>query len=493
MKLCLALLLGATLLAAATASAQNAPSDSAGILAEARKEAKAGLKYLKEARAGNGNPRVLARQALKSLERAHKLFDTYIDREGATPKIDDEMAELQSLLYWTRKMTPLAEEEPREEKNDKPRVDPEKDLPGGEKPAPSQPSPTKPPPGEKTPPPAVDKEAEARTLFEAAERFEKENPDAFFAISARYFEVVDRFRGSSFATRALERCMAYQRKLMERQRASNPQKKPPTPQPPPSKSKDYTPPQDITLIRLNLRHPNASIRAANVMALVGILKKKALPELHALFLGDDAPEVFTTVLEQLAIMKAPQTLKFARKALGIRNIRRAERVMDLAVAMKKYEYARLILIALAVNASPVTPSGRPIYSGFVAPYAARVESAFQGGLRARAIECIGKMGPEGIKGLRKCLKGRSLVTCESILCLGVLKAHKSAGYISVFLQRKNRLRYRCEAMAALHIIGIDAVPTLRIWSAYQLREMTGQPWSASATGRWWAWYRTNKR
>ena len=265
---CLLLVWALLLLVAAPSMAQNVPDDPDEALIAGRKAKAEGLSCLKKARAGEGDPKALSRKALKLLEHAHACYESYIDAKGETPEIDDEMSALQSLLYWTRKMTPMAAEE---EESPKPREkEPKRESPS------DQPS-------------ATSRDTKARTLFESAEKFERQNPDAFFAISARYFEIVDKFRDTSYATKAYERCMIYQRKLMARQKKKEtpPQASKKGPRKP--LDQGSLPSTDLTLIRIGLRHPHPDIRKANTVTLFDILHRKACSEFHRMFTAETHP------------------------------------------------------------------------------------------------------------------------------------------------------------------------------------------------------------
>ncbi len=484
---------------AESASGQDAPKSPEEALAQARKAVKEGSALLKQAGDGESDQGSLARKALKLFEQAQELYDFYTGKAGSSPRIEDEISHLQSLIYWSRKMTPLAaEEEEKEEK--KPKVDPEKELPGGE----DQPPPQAPPAEEKKPD-LSESEARAKVLFEQAEKFEKENPGEYFDISAMYFKVVDQYRGTSYGARAVEKCLEYQKKHIEKASAdgkgAQPSEKPAS-KPKEAAPREYEPPKEPTLIRLNLRHPDAMVRTRNIAALASALGKKCLPDLHDMFLAETDGKVLDSLTAAIAGFKDPSTLKFVRKAALERSTELGCKIVKLAAAIGKPDCARIICIAVAVNANPVIASGTPLRSGFVEPYARQVRDAFAAGIRSAAVESLRAMGDDGAAGLRSCLKGRSQVAREAILCLGMLEDHKSSGFIAFYLRRNNSLAFRSEAMASLFIIGIDAVPymikqldnpDLRIWSAYQLREMTGQPFTASAADRWWAWYNQNKK
>ncbi len=486
------LLLGA---ASASLRAQDAGKSPEEALAQARKAVSEGTALLRQAGESDGDQGALARKALKLFEQAQKLYEFYVNKAGSSPKIEDEISHMQSLIYWSRKMTPLASEEDSGGEEKKPKSDPEKDLPGGE----DQPPPPAPEPEEKKPETA-DLDSRAAALLAQAEKYEKENPEDFFAISVMYFKVVDQFRNSPSAAKALEKCLEYQRRHLERSAGGKPAPAPPAPRQ--ADPAAYVPPSEPMLIRLNLRHPDPAIRLSNVHALVSAVGKKCIPDLQDLFLAEGDAKVLDAVVGTLAGLKDPSTVKFALKWAKERGAETGSKVIRLAAAVGKAECSRIIMIAVAVNADSVYTSQRPLNRGFVEPYAEKVRDAYGSGIRAEALEGLGRMGDEGVSGLRSCLKARSQVAREAILCLGMLKDHRSSGYISFYLQRNNAMAFRSEAMAALFIIGIEAVPyliknldnpALRIWSAYQLREMTGQQFTASAADRWWAWYNQNRK
>jgi hypothetical protein len=485
---CLLLVWALLLLVAAPSMAQSVPDDPDEALIAGRKAKAEGLSCLKKARAGEGDSKALSRKALKLLDYAHACYESYIDAKGETPEIDDEMSELQSLLYWTRKMTPMASEE-EEEESPKPREkEPKRERPSDR-------------------PPATSPDTKAKTLFESAEKFERQNPDALFAISARYFEIVDKYRDSSYAIKAYERCMAYQRKLMARQKRSK--IRPETTKKSPRKPLDQgSPPStDLTLIRIGLRHPHPDIRKANTVTLFDILHRKACSEFHRMFTEETHPKVLGAVYSCLAKLHDPMTMRFAGRKADVKDAATAEKLVRLSQVIGKSEYVRILMKVIGTNCQRCVPGKELLYvvrgeQGHIPPYAADVKSVFSYGLRRQVIEAIEKMGKEGITGLKKCLKGTTRVTCEAILCTGILKQKKMSGKLSVFLQRKNRFVYRTEALAALFIIGADAVPyliknlrssALRNWSAYLLREITGKEWGMNDTKKFMAWYRANKR
>jgi hypothetical protein len=474
--------------------AQDVPDDPDEALALARKKKAEGVELLKKARSGEGDSRALARKAMGLFEFAMECYEVRVEKKGESEEIDEEMSELGSLIYWTRKMTPIAEEE--EEKEERRKA---AKPPPAAKPRPDD------PPDRATGRPAPPRQSprdEAQSLFRKAQKFEQEHPDQYLEISARYFEIVDKFRQSPYASRALDKCMEYQRKLMKADARGKVRDKGKA-----AGKAGYIPPEDLTLVRLNFRHSDPDIRRHNVKALVSILGRKSLYDLHCLFTRESHSRVLGSIIDCLAGFRDLYTLRFlVRKAAGP-DESTAAKVIRLCQAVGRAEWVRPMLLAIATNLPPLQPDTALEYvvmgeQGYTPPWASKVSAAFAVGLRQTAAEALGKMGKNGVRGLVKCTKEKGQVGREAVLLLGVLKSGKSAGYVSVFLQRKNRFGLRYEAMASVYLIGTDAVPyliknlgnsELKTWSAYMLREITGMPWGQGHIRKWSAWYREQKR
>ena len=75
------------------------PKDPKEALDLARSERQLGVSKLNRARSGGANAGKLSREAMKHLEKAQDAYAYVLDEEGDDEKIEEEMADVQSLIY----------------------------------------------------------------------------------------------------------------------------------------------------------------------------------------------------------------------------------------------------------------------------------------------------------------------------------------------------------------------------------------------------------
>lgn len=168
-----------------------------GDLEAARKCKTAAVEHLRKAdEPGADRGRELKAAAAK-LVKAQKILAAF--DEPVPPEVETELTEINSLIYWTRKMTPL-------------------DSGGAPGPAPrrtprsrAKPRTT---PGSRT--------SAAKRNFEAAQRYAEGNLDKPFLIAIKYFEVASRFEGTSWSIKAQRLALDYQKKAFAAARRGKP-------------------------------------------------------------------------------------------------------------------------------------------------------------------------------------------------------------------------------------------------------------------------------
>ncbi|MHC5036911.1 MAG: HEAT repeat domain-containing protein [Planctomycetota bacterium] len=508
MRVCIPVLLFILLLGTGLASsawALDIPSDPKEALELARLEKKKGVKELNLARQGGPGESKHSRTAMKHLENAQELYSAYFEKVGEDPKIEEEMSELQSLLYWCRKMTPLREEE--SEPEPPPPPDPAKEKP---KAAPPRNPLEAPRPGEPVPKPAPprDRNEVAKELFEDAERFAKQFPDLRLQIVAAYFRVADAYRDTPWGMKALEKAIEYARGWTGPK--ATPDKPTPEVKAPASKPEEKKPPEpmitDPMLLRLRLRHADAAVRTASINGLVKVAGADAVPDLHELFHKELDPKVRETVRARLAELKDKRTYKAFRKFWATHDPIVAEDFIRLVGAMGTHKDVRFMVYAAVYNVERLTPpttqaiiddDGDPLDE-----YISTIRSAYGTGLRKVLLDSVKVMGKTGSKGLTNLFKKHGAGAREAILTLGMVGDVKSGKYVVGYLVQYKAGIYRNEALASLKMMGDDVIPyliqalgrpQLKMWAAWLLRDMTGQGFGGGSPGKWWAWWRANKR
>ncbi|GEM_PF-2898879 len=465
--------------------AAGVPSDPDEALDMARKEKKAGVEDLNKAREGGRRETVLARSAMRHFEKAQELYAFYLDEVGEIPKVEEEMSELQSLLYWCRKMTPLREdpaEAPEPEMDDSGGDD------GGASAQPHDEPPIEDTPAEPSGPPAMSREQEARRLFEEAERFAGQHPDQVMQIVARYFRISDGFRDTSFASRALEKAMKYARGF-QKDAGSEAE---------PGKRERLDP----TMLRLRLRHDEPDVRISAINDLVASLGKEAIVDLHELFQSEEHPEVRETVFKHLVDFKSRKTQDAFKKFCTVEKTHVAKDLMRLISEIGRDKHVRYMIYAVLYNEKRiVAPYGLYRSGDNIDGFVSRFKSAYGYGLRSYMLSCIRKMDKEGTDGILDLFRTRGAATREAILTVGALGSVDLGKKVIIYLNRGKGNRYRGEALGTLKSLGDPMIPYLikavsnpsqKHWAAWLLRDMTGQPYGGSPS-QWWRWYRQQRR
>jgi hypothetical protein len=150
-------------------------------LQQARKIKDIAVRHLRKTQLPGADKAAESRKALAALRVAHKLLETY--EEPRPPEVQQEIQDVNSLMYWIRKMTPVAVSGVTPE--------PPRQLPAG-----------------KT------REQLAREYFERAAKFARRHPGDDFLKAIRYFEVADRFQGTEWSLKAQELSLECQRRLL---------------------------------------------------------------------------------------------------------------------------------------------------------------------------------------------------------------------------------------------------------------------------------------
>lgn len=145
-----------------------------------------GLSHMREARAGAPEMRLERyTKALDAFEEAKKLLSDQIQKE---PSLGDRyrgvLTEINSCIFWASRFRP---------------------APGSDgKPR---------PPAAK--PPAASLDAEARALLAEAEDFATKHPEESFRAAIRFFEVVERYRGTPAGVEAMAACIDRMQAFLE--------------------------------------------------------------------------------------------------------------------------------------------------------------------------------------------------------------------------------------------------------------------------------------
>jgi hypothetical protein len=479
--------------------ALDVPKDPQKALSLARTEKEKGVRELTKAREGGPGEAKHARTAMKHLENSQVLYAFYFDKVGEDEKIEEEMSELQSLLYWCRKMTPLRDE-PSEAEPPAP-SEPASDSPA---PNPLPRSPLEGPrPGDPIPEPAPprDRNEVAKELFEDAERFARQFPDLRLQIVASYFRVADTYRDTEWGMKALEKAIEFARGWTDRETGSAPAVE--------KGSKAPAKPiiTDPTLLRLRLRHQDPDVRRVSLDGLVQTLGGEAVGDLHELFLNETDLDVRATVFKHLTTLKDKRTIEAFKSFWSTQDRQVAEDFIRLVAAIGSEKDVRYMLYTVVYNVEDLLCG--ELRNGLVGDslqenlekYIGIVKSAYASGLRYSLTQGIKAMGKRGVKGLTNMFKTYGPATREAILTLGILREWKTGKLMVIYLARSKAGVYRWEAMASLEMMGDRVIPylirclgnsKLKTWSAWLLRHMTGQTYGGSPA-KWWAWYRANKR
>jgi hypothetical protein len=501
--------LGAVLLTAIIPASivfgSDVPKDPQQALKLGRSEKKLGVMSLNKARRRGPDESKHSKKAMKHLELAQECYSYYLDTVGDDEKAEEEMSELQSLLYWCRKMTPLRDE-PAESAPEPPPPDdegktaPPTPLPRSplEGPRPGDPVP------EHQPPKPRDPEEVAKEWYDDAERFARQFPDLTLQIVAGYFRVADKFRGTTWGMKALEKALEYAKNWKKEEPGAAPKA---GDDPKPAPKTDPGPViEDPTLLRIRLRHDDPKARISALKSLIHTIGKEAVSDLHEMFLGEEDPAVRKEVLSQLIRLKDKKTKKALKKMWNIRDKQIAEDFIRLVCGIGTYKEVRYAVYTTVVNVDrlmpPTTQSLLNEGSSPLNDYISRVRSAYSSGPRKVLLDSCKKMGAKGPKGLTGLFKSRGLATREAILTLGALGDVKSGKYVVIYLAQYKAGKYRGEALASLKMMGDDIVPfliqtlgkpNLKMWAAWLLRDISGKPYSGGNPAKWWAWWREYKR
>ena len=138
-------------------------------LQRARAYRTAAIEHLKRSQGRAADKQAETRLALQALGAARALLA--LAPEPVPTEIARELQEVNSLIYWARKMMPVGE-------NGLPKAA-AVDVPEGQ-----------------------DAGEVAHDLFREVEQYARQNPDAHFMIAVRFFEVADRFTGTEWSLRA---------------------------------------------------------------------------------------------------------------------------------------------------------------------------------------------------------------------------------------------------------------------------------------------------
>ncbi|MHC5058900.1 MAG: WD40 repeat domain-containing protein [Planctomycetota bacterium] len=138
-------------------------------LQQARKIKEIAVRHLRKTQSPGADRAAESKKALAALRVAHKLLEAY--DEPRPSDVQREIQDVNSLMYWIRKMTPVAVSGVTHE--------PDRIRPAG-----------------KT------REQLAREYFERATSFARRHPDDHFLKATRYFEVADRFQGTEWSLKA---------------------------------------------------------------------------------------------------------------------------------------------------------------------------------------------------------------------------------------------------------------------------------------------------
>jgi len=146
----------------------------------ARKFKDKAIEHLRQAEGPSADKAQAGKNALAQLNVARMLLETKY-QEPRPAEVVRELEEVNSLIYWTRKMLPV-------------------EATGVDI------RPVEPPAGKS-------RDELAREFFEKAEDFARRNPDNLFLQAVRYFEVADRFQGTTWSVKANGLSLELQRRM----------------------------------------------------------------------------------------------------------------------------------------------------------------------------------------------------------------------------------------------------------------------------------------
>jgi hypothetical protein len=168
-----------------------------GDLASARDHKLVAVEHLRKADEPQADRTKELRSAETELVAAQKILSAF--EEPVPPEIEAELSEVNSLIYWTRKMMPLK---------------------GGKLP---QPAPRREPTSRPKPRTTPDsRSSPAKRHFEAAQRYAAQNPSKPFLVAVRFFEVATRYSGTSWGTKAQHLALEYQKKALSSPKVAAP-------------------------------------------------------------------------------------------------------------------------------------------------------------------------------------------------------------------------------------------------------------------------------
>jgi hypothetical protein len=147
------------------------------------------ISLLKMAQTADQGKAVLLKAAVSELQEALALLEKYKGPKEQEAGV--EMEEINSLIYWARKVMPVV------------------DLPG-------EPRTARPPVAAKP------DEKLAQQSFNKAQEYAKRHPGDAFLIAIRYYEVADRFQGTKWSLDAQRLSLEYQRKSLAQQTVPTP-------------------------------------------------------------------------------------------------------------------------------------------------------------------------------------------------------------------------------------------------------------------------------
>lgn len=226
----------AALLALLLPAGQSIP-DALAAAAEKKRAAMGILKALEGSGAEAAEKIARSKEAIALLEEARAILDPIPEeRAGEIP------AEVNSLLFWARKMMPIAAAPPRLPPAPARSASPEPPPVRIDPPKP----PPEPPPSRPAEPPAEpeDREAAAAEALADAGGYEERHPEDPFMLAVRYLEVAVRFKGTSPSLEAQEKALDYQRRMMDEIRARRAEPEPaatPPPEAPPAATAEPPP------------------------------------------------------------------------------------------------------------------------------------------------------------------------------------------------------------------------------------------------------------
>ncbi|MCU0722408.1 MAG: HEAT repeat domain-containing protein, partial [Planctomycetes bacterium] len=397
--------------------AVEVPKDPQEALKLARQEKKLGIEKLTKAKQGGPEEAGLARQALKHFESAQALYDFVAEKQGESEALEEEISDLQSLLYWCRKMTPLKDEEAAPPPPPEPADDPDTGDEAPPKPAPPPPPPPEPAPAPPAPKPE-DRAGEARKLLAEAEAYAAAHPEERMQVVARFFRIADLYKDTPDGPKALERAMEIARSW--------------TGLPAGSPGAGAA---DATLLRLGLRHADPAVRIANLETLVKLAPKEAVGDLHAMFCEETDRGVRDAVIRHLAALKDKRTLDSLQAFSAVKDRTVAEDTVRLIASVGQEKHVRFMVYAILYHEPRLCAPWEAKQGDALDAYVEAVRSAYASGLRRLVADAAKGMGETGVKGLEKLFETRGLATREAILALGAMGSVKSANKIVIYLAK----------------------------------------------------------